>query len=573
MSEVKFVQAKPTTLSVGISAAESSEIILKRLVDIYGNALALSDFGEIIYLTIDPGGTAEEIISATGFTVNADNTVSLDTGIVRALKAKSDYSTGGTASAHAAGTKVVVSNNPQIYASLVSLTGSQTINGVKTYASGYLPRVTSEDPTDDNELARKAYVDSVVAGSYPANRIVVSGTAGATVAAGDLVYLDTSDGEWKLCDADTASSVENVFLGIAQGAGTDGNTIASGVLVRGYDNNQTGLTANNIYYASNTAGDISNSAGTKEVTIGFSLSTTEIYFSPGFNQHITEDIQDALVGTSGTPSASNKYVTADDVSAAAGSGKIVRATGTALPALDGSNLTGVGKPIDVQEFTSGGTWTKPSGASRVLVRLWGAGGSGASSASGSPDDASGGGGGAYTEAWFDASDLGATETVTIGSGGAGVLGGGGAATPGNDGGNSSFGSLLQANGGKGGNAGTTDQAGGNGGVVPNLVAVNGLFGIGASADAGDGLYSGAGGSSGADKNGGNSHYGGAGGGGSTDGSSSGSGGTSNLGGNGGAGSHTGAGAAGTVPAGGGGGSTNTTSGAGADGQCIVITFF
>lgn len=53
----------------------------------------------------------------------------------------------------------------------------------------------------------------------------------------------------------------------------------------------------------------------------------------------TSDQKDALAGTSGTPSTSNKYVTADDVSSAAASGKIVRAIGTALPALSGANLT------------------------------------------------------------------------------------------------------------------------------------------------------------------------------------------------------------------------------------------
>lgn len=55
----------------------------------------------------------------------------------------------------------------------------------------------------------------------------------------------------------------------------------------------------------------------------------------------TQGENDALVGSSGTPSSSNKYITADDVSDAAVSGKIVRATGTALPALDGANLTNV----------------------------------------------------------------------------------------------------------------------------------------------------------------------------------------------------------------------------------------
>ena len=56
----------------------------------------------------------------------------------------------------------------------------------------------------------------------------------------------------------------------------------------------------------------------------------------------TQNENDALVGTSGTAvSSSNKLVDAADVSAAAAADKIVRATGTALPALSGANLTNI----------------------------------------------------------------------------------------------------------------------------------------------------------------------------------------------------------------------------------------
>jgi hypothetical protein len=49
----------------------------------------------------------------------------------------------------------------------------------------------------------------------------------------------------------------------------------------------------------------------------------------------------ALAGTSGTaPSGANKIVDAADVSSSAASGKIIRANGTALPALDASAVTG-----------------------------------------------------------------------------------------------------------------------------------------------------------------------------------------------------------------------------------------
>lgn len=313
MSTVKFVQAKTTTLQAPIVSTETTSIVLKRLVDIYGNALALSDFGTIIYLTLEPGSDNEEIISATGFTVNDDDTVSLDTGIVRGLSAKYPYTTGGTARDHTAGSVVVVSNNPQLYASLVGLSGMQTIDGVKTFSANPL---LSGNPTLALEAAPKQYVDSVVAGIATTVSLIVPGVAGETVAAGNLIYLKVSDGRWWLCDADTAGTVDNIILGISQGAGTAGNAVTNGILLQGMDGNQSGLSAHTKYYASNSAGAISSSVGTTEVTVGVSHPTdaTKLYFYPRYDQEITEDQQDALVGAAGTPSVYNPFETTDDAS-------------------------------------------------------------------------------------------------------------------------------------------------------------------------------------------------------------------------------------------------------------------
>lgn len=124
MTAPLFVEAKKTFLKVGISAIETGEIVLNALTDIYGNQLDMANFGSIMYLTIDPGGSQEEIISATGFTVNDDNSVSIDAGIVRGLSAVSPYGSGGTAYDQSAGTVVVISNNPQVYQGVIAYVNS-----------------------------------------------------------------------------------------------------------------------------------------------------------------------------------------------------------------------------------------------------------------------------------------------------------------------------------------------------------------------------------------------------------------------------------------------------------------
>ena len=259
-------------------------------------------------------------------------------------------------------------------------------------------------------------------------------------------------------------------------------------------------------------------------------------------------------------------------------GWVIKADGTAVTAAPA---------VDVQTFIGSGTWTDPGGISRVLVLLWGGGGSGARNSS----EGGGAGGGAFAMGNFDSADLSATETVTVGAGGAAKTTDG----DGDPGGNTTFGALLTGYGGGGGAAAPGREGGGGGGLLAAGTtggagggplagaggsAANGGdansggggggdagFDGGASADGGGG---GGGGETGGD--GGASHCGGGGGGGS-DATTGGLGGTSVLGGDGGA---AGAGAtnatAGAQPGGGGGGSDTGDSGAGGDGQCIVISW-
>lgn len=202
-----------------------------------------------------------------------------------------------------------------------------------------------------------------------------------------------------------------------------------------------------------------------------------------------------------------------------------RANGTSL----------IASSINRQEFITAGanTWTKPSGYSAnalvVLEAVAGGGGGGRGNAGAfSPG---GGGGGGYSTTTKLLSELGATETITVGPGGIG------AATTGNGavGGNTTIGTLLTAygGGGGGGDAVATSAGGGGGGdFAAGGSAVGATVGAGGAGIATTG--GGTGGAVGAVGARPNSPYGGGGGGGAGGAAGTGNGAQAHWGGGGGA---------------------------------------
>jgi hypothetical protein len=330
-----------------------------------------------------------------------------------------------------------------------------------------------------------------------------------------------------------------------------------------YTSVSNGSTAAAGVFEEGTAAEINAGTATGGTGARLAVSAANLAASNYATFLPTTSQKDALAGT-GTPSSSNKYVTADTI------------------VLKAANA-------DIQTFTANGTWTKPSGAKMVHVVCYGSGGGGAGGGlAGTTRGGGAGGGGQRASMLFNATDLSATETVTIGTAGTG----GAAQTSGGDGNETTFGTKLKAYGGKGG---TNAGVGGNGGGIgtASSTAAGNIPGTGGSAAAGNyGDFAGAGGGGATNIGGaagfagGSAMYGATGGGGGACGDGGGTGGTGGAGGSlltttagggaaGGAGGAPGAAGtagtagsferAGTGGGGGGGGNTSQSGGAGGAG--------
>jgi hypothetical protein len=304
----------------------------------YTMALINSD---IVYATIAPKTSSSEFISFTGITQNSNGTATL-TGVTRGLSKKFPFTESTTFKLPHAGQSVfIISDVPQLFTSYAALDNDNIFTGQNEVPI----------PLDDADIANKGYVDALVnGGTVSNNRIVVAGVSGETVALGNLVYFKESDGFWWLTDADTASTINNVQLGIAQGAGTAGNNITNGVLTFGVDINNTG-TAGAFAYAGNTAGAISGTVGTNPRVIGQYLpSLAGLYFNPNYQNILTNYAVDA-VGTDSyaitLPEAFDAYFAGMTISFKAGTAN----TGACTLDVNGLGAKDIRKNVDLAMAT------------------------------------------------------------------------------------------------------------------------------------------------------------------------------------------------------------------------------
>lgn len=161
----------------------------------------------------------------------------------------------------------------------LSALGNSTVTANKRFHPVGTPVVISFGVHNLQDLID--YTDSQIAALTVGSNTVSVGTAGESVSAGNIVYLK-SDGKWWLTDADDTSTFIDKILGVAQGSGSVDGSITNGVLTKGIDTNQTGLTTGSEIFISNTPGGISESSGTVAKKIGVARSTTVFYFDQYF---------------------------------------------------------------------------------------------------------------------------------------------------------------------------------------------------------------------------------------------------------------------------------------------------
>lgn len=539
----KFVQAQPFVLAGAGTVIGATTITLTSFTTIDGTALAITDFGAKGYFTLEPGsGDQEEAGTFTGVTQNANGTATL-TGVKTQLTISPYTETSGLAKTHPGGVKLVISNTAGFYNGLTSKSDDETISGTWTFTNPNYPRMDTDTPypTDNEQLATKAYADSLAfAGAPNATttqkgivelptqaevdaRTSTGGTGASltptpanlrTVLTHDLAASSAGTDAYAitLTPTVTAYAQGDVFRFKADVANTGACTLnvnglgAISLKVYGANPRDNYITANSIVECIyNSTGPVMNitsvssqsqisqdgqevyaASTTGNDTYVVTMTPAPTAYTTGMHVYSKVDTGNTGAATININSLGAKTITKVDGSALQ-TGNIP-ANGIIHLVYDGTNFQ-LMNPIVFQEyvFTSSGSWLCPAGVTSVYVDIQAGGGAGGTEGN---DDGSGGGGGGGAGASNVTSSVTpyTLYTVTVGAGG--VAGS-------SNGGNSVFNGITKTggtNGGAGngstpGTAGAAGDASAGAGGAGNF---DGRVGVAGSAGTGPGTGGGVG---------------------------------------------------------------------------------
>lgn len=232
--------------------------------------------------------------------------------------------------------------------------------------------------------------------------------------------------------------------------------------------------------------DLTTTVSGKEPTITASGNVTDFWAGTKAFRNLATDVR-AVVLT-GLSLATNQAVAATDTILQA-FGYLQKQITDLTTTVSGHTTTiaTLALKATVTAYTGNATWNKPSGAKVVRVIVISGGGGGGSGRDGTAGTVrfggGGGGAGGVSEQVFDASLLGSSEAVVVGTGGAGGAARTGSNVSGNTGNNgaiSSFGNYIRSTQGLAGQGGTT-AAGTAGAGGTGLKSSGGAGGAGGAA--------------------------------------------------------------------------------------------
>lgn len=204
---LKYLQVQNLTLAgSGVTATATSVTVssFKHLAAVGSSNVVTADLGDVCYATFEPGTAREELISFTGVTQNSDGTATL-TGVTRNLKPYSPYDQySATGLAHAGGSYLVVSDNPQLFDGLVDYIDGVAVAGApnaSTSAKGIVELGTSAEinagtATGGTGAALAVTPDALAASNYAtylpssSQKDALSGTVGTPSSTNDYVTAE-----------------------------------------------------------------------------------------------------------------------------------------------------------------------------------------------------------------------------------------------------------------------------------------------------------------------------------------------------------------------------------------------
>lgn len=238
-----------------------------------------------------PGGSNTQVqynnagsfAGISGATTNG--TVMTLTSPIVATSQTNSYATASTIGIFD-GSKNLISADTATYPSLTEL------SYVKGATSSIQTQLGTKQTTGtDITLAENTSIilDPVLSADGKYTGITRTGTAGTTLAFGDLCYLDPTDSRWELVDANSAQGADGDARGVvgmcvlaAAGDGSATNILLYGTIRA--DTAFPAMTVNNQMYVSETAGDITgtqpSTSGVVIRVVGVALTADELLFNP-----------------------------------------------------------------------------------------------------------------------------------------------------------------------------------------------------------------------------------------------------------------------------------------------------